>query len=99
MEIVMRFNGSSYETAWGVRNRASVCAEVLREEIFLPEGTPKIYAVFTAKRVPNAFRIESPDDDSGLSELAGVDKYILSWTRKTLAKAYNNGFRYVRIEY
>ncbi len=98
MEIVMKFDGCSYETEWSVRNRAQVCAEVLREEIFLPEDTPKIYAVFTEKRVPNAFRIERPDD-YGYSELAGIGEYILSWTRKTLGKAYNNGFRYVRIEY
>ena len=98
MEIVMKFNGSFYETAFEARSSASVCAELLREEIFLPEDTPKIYAVFTKKREPNAFRI-GPPNHYGESTIAGVGTYILSWTKETLGTAYKKGFRYVRIEY
>ena len=98
MEIVMKLKGPYYETARTALYHAEVCAGLLREEAFLPEDTPKIYAVFTEKRVPNAFRIQPPDD-WGLSELAGIEEYMLSWTRKTLGKAYKKGFRYVRIEY
>ena len=94
----MKFNGCSYETVYGASNPASVCAELLRDEIFLPETVRKIYAVFTKKRVPDAFRIKSPNY-YGESEVAGVKEYILSWTRATLGKAYKKGYRYVRIEY
>jgi len=85
-----------------VRNRqfnpASVCAELLREEIFLPENTPKIYAVFSRKKMPDAFRIEAPNRH-GLSDIAEDVPYIFSWTKKTLGKAHSKGYRYVRIEY
>ncbi len=98
MEIAMKFNGTSYSTSGNTRNSVSVCAELLRKEIFLPSDTPKIYAVFTEKKVPNAFRIEPPDE-FGYSEIAGIATYILSWTRETLGRAYGKGLRYVHIEY
>ena len=100
MEIVMKlaWGDYSYRTKMPASNPAYVCAELLREEIFLPKTVRKIYAVFTEKGVPNAFRIKPPDDD-GYSELVGVEEYILSYTRGTLSKAYEKGFRYVRIEY
>ena len=100
MEIVMKLDwgGYSYSTHLKARNPASVCAELLRKEIFLPETVRKIYAVFTEKSAPNAFRIKPPDE-WGFSYIAGVETYILSWTRATLGKAYRKGYRYVRIEY
>ena len=99
MEIVMKFDGMAfYENTRAARNRVTVCASLLREEVFLPETALKIYAVFTAKRASNAFRIDPPGR-YGESTIAGVETYILSWTRKTLGTAYKKGFRYVRIEY
>ena len=98
MEIAMKFDCVCYRTPMIAPSPASVCADLLRKEIFLPSDTLKIYAVFTKKRVSNAFRIEPPDYD-GHSRLAGIKEYMLSWTRTTLGKAYNKGYRYVRIEY
>ena len=99
MEIELTYDGICYyETARKARGKANVCANLLRDEIFLPKTVRKIYAVFTTKRAPDAFRIKPPNE-RGESGIAGVREYILSWTRKTLGKAYNDGYRYVRIEY
>ena len=98
MEVAMELRGSFYETAHSSVNSASICAELLRDEIFLPKKTLKIYAIFTEKKVPDAFRIKPPNH-SCTSVIAGVRPYMFSWTRKTLATAYKKGFRYVRIEY
>ena len=92
-----RFNDSVYEGGG-----AYLCPEALRDEVSLPKKTRKIYAVFTKKNVSDSFHIRASamawhgKDESLLAE---VDEYLMTCTRKVLGKAYNDGFRYVRIEY
>ncbi len=102
MEIAMKLSTDQYGDAWYKGGDAWLCPERLCREVSLPKKVPKIYAVFTKKSVPDSFRIEEPYRGYGreyTSEISEIDEYLMSWTRKLLAKAHNKGFRYVRIEY
>ena len=102
MEIEMKLGADrSFEECYQ-GGGAYLCPEALRNEVSLPKKIFKIYAVFKKKSVPDSFRIDAParawhgKDESLISE---IDEYLMTCTRKVLAEAYNDGFRYVRIEY
>ncbi|KKK48304.1 hypothetical protein LCGC14_3146460 [marine sediment metagenome] len=100
MEIELRLNGS---LNWYRTFGASICEGALRREVHLPKGKPKIYAVFTKKKVADAFHIKAPKKTMwGLeSDLAGLRRSVelMLGARTELGTAYKKGYRYVRIEY
>ncbi len=102
MEIVMNLKNDVYGDPNYEGGGASLCPEALRREISLPKKVPKIYAVFTKRKIADSFCIEaSYESYYGKREagIQGVDEYLLHDTKRVLAKVYDAGFRYVRIEY
>ena len=80
---------------------ASLCISALRKKVSLPEKQQTIYAVFFRERVADSFRIKRPRalHYMDASTVAGFSGDLMSSAMWKLAEAYNNGFRYVRIEY
>ena len=79
-----------------------LCAGSLRRKVTLPKGVLNIYAVFTKKKTPDSFLINCPDSEwigRSLSTVDGFSGTLLTTTKLILGRAYNNGYRYVRIEY
>ena len=88
---------------WYNGGDTSLCPDDLRKEVHLPAGESRIYAVFAKNKTPDSFRINAPTQTlwGGNSTITGLRRGIclLDSTRWALAKAYDKGYRYVRIEY
>ena len=96
MEIAMKKDWSGDYRGGGT----VICAGSLRRKVGLPKDTSKIYAVFTKKKTSNSFLINPPYDGwiGQMSRVDGFSGALLTTTKLILGRAYNKGFRYVRID-
>lgn len=104
-EIVLR---QRYRELHGPGNMA-FCLQGVDKVIVMPYGASKIILVAADKRMcKNSFRIKRPvsrlvfekHPSYRLSNLADIGgEYISIWTREEIAKLYDAGYRYVRLEY
>ena len=98
MEISMTVCGCGcmgYET----RNDIALCRSRLRNEVSLPYGEKKIYAVFTKRARVDSFEIV-PSPGVNRAVVDGFhDANMFDEATRALGKAHKKGFRYVHIEY
>ena len=97
------FKGKS---PWNRQGGIELCTGAVRRVTEIPRGINVVYAVFSKQDThPDAsFTITEPTKPGVFmnNKVSQVEESgaIMTWgTRKTLATAYKNGYRYVRFEY
>ena len=71
----------------------------LSRYVEVPVTTDTIYLVFTNRPRKDGFEIKPDKRDSRLARLVGVRQYILQGFARFLRAQYDDGARYVHIEY
>ena len=101
MEIALRLRADFYRRIRPYNGSLDecLCVEELQKKVHLPKRIPKIYAVFSKKKMPDAFRIQLVSGNSHKGRVVGFVGSMPIATQWRLSKEYDNGYRYVRIEY